>query len=119
VTLSEEGRCDSLFSGLPTEFDSFQWHHDSFDIPDRSVLLASSQACPHQAFRVGAVAWGTQFHPEVTEQIIRDWCAWDRATSARVDALLADFHTMEVPYQDAARKMLTNFLESAGLLKVA
>jgi GMP synthase-like glutamine amidotransferase len=119
VALTAEGRRDVLFAGLPAEFDTFQWHHDSFDIPDGGVLLASSTACRHQAFRVGSVAWGTQFHPEVTEQIIRDWCARDRANSGRVEELLGDFRAMEVPYQAAAEKMLTNFLETAGLLKVS
>jgi GMP synthase-like glutamine amidotransferase len=119
VALTEEGRRDVLFTAFPTEFDTFQWHHDSFDIPDGGVLLASSTACPHQAFRIGSAAWGTQFHPEVTERIIRDWCEWDRATSDRVDELLAEFHTVAVPYRAAAERMLANFLRTAGLLKVS
>jgi GMP synthase (glutamine-hydrolysing) len=116
VSLTAEGRGDVLFAGLPQEFNTFQWHHDSFDIPAGGVLLASSTACPNQAFRVGSVAWGTQFHPEVTEQIIRDWCAWDRATSARVDELLADFRTIEAGYRTVVQRLLANFLGSAGLL---
>jgi GMP synthase-like glutamine amidotransferase len=116
VTLTAEGQRDLLFSELPAELDTFQWHHDSFDIPDGGVLLASSKACRHQAFRVGSAAWGTQFHPEVTEQIIRDWCALDRATSDRVDELRADFRTMEVPYRIAAQRLLKNFLGAARLL---
>jgi GMP synthase (glutamine-hydrolysing) len=115
VSLSEAGRGDSLFSGMPTEFDTFQWHHDSFDIPAAGVLLASSTACPHQAFRVGGRAWGTQFHPEVTEAIIRDWCAWDPATAARVDGLLGDFYRIESGYRTIAQRMLTNFLGVARL----
>jgi GMP synthase (glutamine-hydrolysing) len=31
------------------------------------VLLASSVACPVQAFRVGANVYATQFHPELDE----------------------------------------------------
>jgi len=119
VSLTTEGCRDALFEGLPAGFDTFQWHHDSFDIPAGGVLLASSTACRHQAFRIGPFAWGTQFHPEVTEQIIRDWCILDRATSARTDQLLADYRTMEVPYRTTAKKMLANFLGTAGLLKVS
>ena len=78
VTLTAEGCCDSLFAGMPVEFDTFQWHHDSFDIPEGGVLLASSAACPHQAFRMGKYAWGVQFHPESVltpsgETIMRNW----------------------------------------------
>ncbi|MDA8413401.1 MAG: type 1 glutamine amidotransferase [Desulfobacteraceae bacterium] len=119
VELTEEGCRDPLFADMPAEFDTFQWHHDSFDLPEKSVLLASSTSCRHQAFRAGRSAWGTQFHPEVTEQIIRDWCAWDSETSSRVDGLIADFHAMEAGYRATAQRMLTNFLETAGLPKVS
>jgi len=115
VTLTGAGREDLLFSGLPAEIDTFQWHHDSFDIPAGGVLLASSPACPHQAFRVGGCAWGTQFHPEVTESIIRDWCAWDSTTAARLDDLLGDFRRIESRYRTIAQRMLTNFLAAAHL----
>src|SRR6185369_8330445 len=33
VELTEEGRSDRLFSGMGATFTTFQWHHDSFDIP--------------------------------------------------------------------------------------
>jgi len=115
VDLTDEGCRDALFTGLPAVFDTFQWHHDSFDIPEGGVVLASSATCRHQAFRIGPCAWGTQFHPEVTERIIRDWCAWDPETAARVEELLADYHVMEEAYQCAARTIVSNFLRSAGL----
>jgi GMP synthase (glutamine-hydrolysing) len=115
VSLTAEGLRDVLFSGLPGVFDSFQWHHDSFDIPEDGVLLASSPACPYQAFRVGSCAWGTQFHPEVTEAIIRDWCAWDPETAARVEDLLDDFHRIEARYRTMSGQMLINFMSAARL----
>src|SRR5204862_8258894 len=34
-------------------------------LPGHAVLLASSAACPVQAFRVGANVYATQFHPEL------------------------------------------------------
>jgi GMP synthase-like glutamine amidotransferase len=110
LRLTAEGKCDQLLSGLPEEFTTFQWHHDSFNIPARGVLLASSAACRHQAFRIGKVAWGTQFHPEVTEPIIRDWCAWDPATAARVAELVSQFCSHEMGYKAASQRLLRNFL---------
>lgn len=115
VALTEEGQSDRLFCGLPEEFITFQWHHDSFDIPEGGVLLASSPACRHQAFRIGSSAWGVQFHPEVTEQIVRNWCAWDRATSARVDELLTDFFAAESLYHAFTQRLVVNFLATTGL----
>jgi GMP synthase-like glutamine amidotransferase len=71
--------------------------------------LASSTACPHQAFRYGNNAWGLQFHPEVTEQIIRDWCAWDPTTRQQTEVLLAGFKVQQVNYLQTASRLAENF----------
>jgi GMP synthase-like glutamine amidotransferase len=112
VELTAAGREDRLFAGLTPRFGSFQWHHDSFDIPAKGVLLAASPACPHQAFRIGPCAWGTQFHPEVTEEIIRAWCALDPATHGRADELVAAWEA-ESSYGATARRLLENFVGAA------
>ena len=41
VTLTEDGRSDPVFAGLPPEFLTLQWHGDTFDLPDGATLLAS------------------------------------------------------------------------------
>jgi len=74
VKLNETARQDSLFHGMNSEFDVFHWHEDMFQIPQRGTLLATGKGCPHQAFKAGACAYGIQFHIEVTEPIIADWC---------------------------------------------
>ncbi len=56
VTLTNQGKLDTLFSGVDTTFSTFHWHNDSFDIPPGAKLLAKSAACPHQAFRIGSCA---------------------------------------------------------------
>lgn len=115
VELLPVGQGDPLFAGLSQRFVTFQWHHDSFDIPSGGELLASSPACPHQAFRIGTCAWGLQFHPEVTEQIIRDWCSWDHATLVRMTELLDGYRDVGAEYRASALRMLLNFLDVAGL----
>lgn len=115
VALTAEGKTDLLFKGIPPEFAAFQWHHDSFDIPGGGVLLASSAACPHQAFRVGASAWGAQFHPEVTEEIIRCWCAWDSAMAARTEEFVAGFKARIDSYNATVSQLMRNFLLFAKL----
>lgn len=115
VALTAEGETDPLFKGISPEFAAFQWHHDSFDLPAGGVLLASSLDCPHQAFRVGASAWGVQFHPEVTEEIIRCWCAWDKSTSARVEELVAGFKARTDSYYATVSQLMRNFLLFAKL----
>ena len=66
VTLSAAGRSDPLLRDLPAEFDAFTGHKEAVsELPGRAVLLASSAACPVQAFRVGSNVYATQFHPEL------------------------------------------------------
>ena len=110
VSLTQDGTTDPLFRGIPNEFTTFQWHHDSFDLPEGAVLLATSEACPHQAFRVGASAWGLQFHPEVTEKILRDWCAWDSSSEEMVEAMAVSFSRCELSYNRVVRQLTHNFL---------
>lgn len=73
INLTEEGKRDGLFIGLPDEWTVFQWHGDTFDAPDNSKNLASSALFPNQIIKVGKNAYGLQFHLEVTEEMIRDW----------------------------------------------
>jgi GMP synthase (glutamine-hydrolysing) len=70
VTLSAAGRVDPLLGVFATQTVFFHWHGDTFDLPGEAVLLASSHLYPHQAFRLGARAWGVQFHPEVTPEMV-------------------------------------------------
>ena len=73
VRLTDEGKRDRLFIGLPDRFIVFQWHGDTFDIPENSKCLASSELFPHQIIKVGKNAYGLQFHLEVTEKMAREW----------------------------------------------
>lgn len=82
VTLSAAGRVDPLLGAFPPETVFFHWHGDTFDLPRGAVLLASSGLYPHQAFRLGARAWGVQFHPEVTPEMVDRFVAAGGAESA-------------------------------------
>lgn len=75
VRLTPEGMSDPLFSGVGENLDVFQWHGDTFDIPDGGVLLAEGDRCPHQAFRSGPNAYGLQFHIELTPAMLAEWFA--------------------------------------------
>ncbi|ANI40231.1 glutamine amidotransferase [Mycolicibacterium vaccae] len=66
VQLTDDGRRDPLFAGLPDAFDAFGGHKEAAaSLPDSAVVLARSAACPVQAFRVGENVYATQFHPEL------------------------------------------------------
>lgn len=70
---TDEGRVDPLVSCLRDGDRMFQWHVDTFEVPDGAVLLATGEAVPNQAFRAGRRAWGVQFHPEVTAGELDRW----------------------------------------------
>lgn len=53
----------------------YQWHGDTFFPPESAVLLASSEACERQAYRLGERAYGFQFHPEADHQLVHEWLA--------------------------------------------
>lgn len=66
VTLSEQGRRDPLFQGVPETFAAFVGHKEAIHVPPPdAVLLASSPTCPVQAFRIKENLYATQFHPEL------------------------------------------------------
>jgi GMP synthase-like glutamine amidotransferase len=77
VRFTAAARQDRLFVGLDGPETVFHWHGETFDLPAEAELLASSDACRHQAFRVGANVYGLQFHLEVSPEMIADWCTQD------------------------------------------
>jgi len=69
---------DPLFGSLPITPDVIQWHFDAIvALPPGALQLASSPGCDVQAFRLGRVAWGIQFHIETTPQVVRAWANTD------------------------------------------
>ncbi|HEX5936834.1 MAG TPA: type 1 glutamine amidotransferase [Actinomycetota bacterium] len=70
---TEAAAHDSLFSHVADGDMGFQWHMDAFDLPEGATLLASGDQIPNQAFRVGDLAWGTQFHCEVNRAELEFW----------------------------------------------
>jgi GMP synthase (glutamine-hydrolysing) len=73
VHLTREGNHDPVIGPAGTPLACMHWHHDTFTLPDGAVLLAYSEAYPHQAFRMGARAYGLQFHVELTGSLAAHW----------------------------------------------
>ena len=98
VYFTEAAASDALFSGLASPTTFFHWHGETFDLPHGAEWLAYSDRCRHQAYRFGRRAYGIQFHPEITAEMVEDWCAQpancaDVATLARDTGLRADAGT--------------------------
>jgi GMP synthase-like glutamine amidotransferase len=78
VQLTADGRRDPVlgpeYTGLSgTTVPCVHWHRDTFTLPEGAVHLAATRQFPHQAFRVGARAYGLQFHVEVDAPLARSW----------------------------------------------
>lgn len=51
-----------------------QWHEDQVvKLPSGATLLASSELCPNQIFRMGTHIYAFQSHPEVDAGIVTRW----------------------------------------------
>ncbi|QCY11889.1 type 1 glutamine amidotransferase [Pseudomonas sp. MPC6] len=68
-----------------------EWHEDAIDLPPDAQLLASSDRCRQQMYRVGPTRLGLQFHPE-----------WNAESVATLNAHFADESPLPREPQDSA-----------------
>jgi GMP synthase (glutamine-hydrolysing) len=71
--IEREPMQESILSTFPHHFFAFQLHGETFDIPYGGKLLCTGERVKNQAFIFGS-ALGLQFHLELTEAILYDWC---------------------------------------------
>jgi GMP synthase (glutamine-hydrolysing) len=122
VKLTGSAASDPVFQGLPAELSVLQWHGDTFDLPDGSILLAGSDAFPHQAFRWGTRAYGVQFHLEASVKLVRDWatipayveCLEREHGPGAAPKLLAALDAREAGMRTQAAAMFRRFLDLVG-----
>lgn len=107
VELTKAGRQDMLFRGLPGTLPVFQWHQDTFAPPEGSVLLATADLCRNQAFRMGAAAYGLQFHPEMTPEMVRSWAEEEPTVDAGPITLKDEGHW--AGYKERSSAVFENF----------
>jgi GMP synthase (glutamine-hydrolysing) len=114
VKITREGKRDSLFDAVSDNITVFQWHEDTFDIPQGAVLLAEGDDCRNQAFLVGKNAYGLQFHIEATREMVEDWfrCGEKKAV---VGKILSDMKKVSEHYEKEAKKLILNFMRTAEL----
>lgn len=66
IRLTPEGLADPLLQGLSESFTAFTGHKEACTVlPPHAVLLATSDTCPVQMFRIKENLYATQFHPEL------------------------------------------------------
>jgi GMP synthase (glutamine-hydrolysing) len=92
-----------------------QWHFDTITaLPPDADLVASSDRYEVQAFRIGEVAWGLQFHVEATPDMVAEWAAND-ATALRElgrspDEVVAEVRAAEAQLRTAGEELAQQFV---------
>ena len=118
VDLLAAARDDRLFAGLICydRLRMIQNHKDSITtLPPGAVHLATSERCRVQAFRVGAAAWGVQFHPEASAARLTEWDESKLAAAGFDRAALLARATADAPVNtEQARALVGAF---AGVVR--
>lgn len=114
VAKRQAAASDPLFASLPITPDVIQWHFDAITmLPPAAIHLASSPLCEHQAFRLGRLAWGVQFHIEATPEIVASWAAQDAAqlTGYDVELMLRRLAAVDADLMEVWRPFTHTFAD--------
>ena len=122
VSLTESGKLDPLMRHLEDSKPIFEWHGDTYELPDGGVHLAATDTCPNQAFRYGDKVYGFQFHMEVDGALIERWLNTPvyrkeiASTNGRIDPDVIRSQTRENIQQlnELSEKVFGEFLELMG-----
>jgi GMP synthase (glutamine-hydrolysing) len=86
---------DPMFAALPAQFHAFQWHCDTFTLPQGAAHLATGGRALVQAFRFGRAGYGTQFHFEASSRVVADWTRRFPDVIACMDGAWARSHSQQ------------------------
>ncbi len=70
----EKNAAARYWFGETDSFLAFQWHGETFAIPNGAVRIATGEHCVNQAFAVGEKHLAMQCHVEMNVPAIRAWC---------------------------------------------
>lgn len=103
---------DPVFGQVSRRTHFIESHVDRITaLPPEATLLASSELCEIQAFRVGR-SWGMQFHPEASAESVRGWEA-DKlaALGFDKDTLVAEADAVEATSARDAQALFDAFAQ--------
>nr|WP_017202389.1 type 1 glutamine amidotransferase [Microbacterium barkeri] len=107
------GRDDPVIATIGDGAPMIENHQDMITrLPAEAVLLASSDAVAHQAFRLGAHVRGVQFHPEAS---VGDLARWDdaalRGEGRSLPDLIAAAEHVDAHNTAASRRLVDAFAD--------
>jgi GMP synthase-like glutamine amidotransferase len=110
--LTDAGLDDPVVGVLPERFLAFDWHEYTWDTPAHAVELARTERCS-QAFRVGDVAWGVQFHAEVDRAMTDAWLQSSPNAPAEQVGLARELDAKLGAWQELGRALCFAFAAAA------
>lgn len=112
IHLTDAGRADPLFGGLPDPFFAQLGHHDHVDrLPSGVTLLCTGEKIWNQAFKVdGAPFWASQFHPELRKATTMErWNYYRAHYSDPESAAIIDADMAAAPDTPEVQTVLSKF----------
>ena len=73
ISDSINGWTNRISALFPEKLDVFEWHQDTFTIPEGAIRLYATEHCENQAYLYLDRVIGLQFHPEMDELTIREF----------------------------------------------
>jgi GMP synthase (glutamine-hydrolysing) len=120
LELSGAGENHSVRHLHGAQTQMFHWHGDTYQIPEKGTLLASSAAYKSQAFTAGRTL-ALQFHPEVSAGQLDKWLEEDMAElqesilCKNIEIVRAQTEKNVKILNRQARLMMDEWLSSVGL----
>ncbi len=116
ISLTKECRQDKILKGVPDKFRALVGHKEACEIaPQGATLLAYSETCPVEMFRVKNNVYATQFHPEADadefEVRIRVYKNYGYFKAEDAEDLIETIKQEKIIYP---RLVLKNFVEFYG-----
>lgn len=104
VDVEPAAQHDRLLGEFPAQFQAMQYHHDTFTLPPEAVVLARNAELI-QAFRIGAYAWGLQFHIEANTSVVYSWLGTYRADMDEAGIDIEELRRVTADYADDYRRL--------------
>lgn len=113
IAANDAGSQDAVLSSLNPAGPMVENHQDRITaLPPEAELLASSEACEIQAFRLGQHVRGLQFHPEASAENVASWDADEiEAKGISAEQLVADARSKDADNTSRSAALVRGFAD--------
>ncbi|MBL41759.1 MAG: hypothetical protein CMM49_03750 [Rhodospirillaceae bacterium] len=93
-------------------FYAYQWHKDTFSIPNDATLIASGTKFKNQAFMYKKKTLAIQFHPELTVNVMKKWSQLAINRNIKGVQKIKELETVALNHEKSVRNWLANQLKN-------